>query len=145
MTCMLCIGLELLKGAGRSSPVFQCALPSLCHYILELHRTTRGKTCRDLALAFALVLCEDPSARVVKMQSHAPSFEAQESTLRSLHRPNIINLYDLASTRREVATNAVTFQTIEMEPVTKCNVLAFSRIRDIENRYVGAQREAFYR
>ena len=29
---------------------------SLCHYMLELHKTTRGKKCRALGLAFALAL-----------------------------------------------------------------------------------------
>ena len=79
------------------------------------------------------------------MQTHVPSFEAEESTLKHLRHPNIIALHDFASTRREVVTNVTTFQMIEMEPVTKCKVLAFFRIRDFENRYIGVQGEAFYR
>ncbi len=80
-------------------------------------------------------MCDDPCARVVKMQPHATAFEAEESTLRSLHHPNSIALHDFASTRRELVTNVATFQIIEMEPVTKCKVFAFFRIRDFENRY----------
>ena len=88
-------------------------------------------------------MCEDPSAHVVKMQTHVPSFEAVESTLKHLRHPNIIALYDFASTRREVVTNVATFQMIEMEPVTKRKVLAFFRIRDFENRHIVLRERRF--
>ena len=54
-TCQSCIGQREVRTVMLQHQLsLWLQFTSLCHYMLELHRTTRGKKCRALALAFAL-------------------------------------------------------------------------------------------